>query len=95
MPAFVAWIVAGLSSLAASRLGSWIIGALLFMGIEMAATSFVVGPALAKITAAMGGVTGDAAGWLAFFNIDKYITIILSAYAGAAARNALFFRKKA
>jgi len=91
---FIAWLVAALSSLFASRLGSWLIGALIFMGIEMATSSFVVTPVLNQIKAAAGSITGPAAEWLAFFRIDKYITVILSAYAGGAAKNALFFRKK-
>jgi len=94
MPAIVAWIAAALSSLFASRIGSWIASALLFFGIELATYSFAVTPAITMIQNQFAGVGGDAIGWCAFFNIDKYITVILSAY-GAASLKGAFLRKKA
>ncbi len=55
---FIAWLMAGLSTLVASRLGSWFVGALIFMGIELATSSFVVTPILNEIKGAAGAVTG-------------------------------------
>lgn len=92
MPALIAWLVAALSAVFASRIGQWVVSALVFLGLELAVTSFAVEPILNQIKGVASGV-GDAVGWLAFFNLDKYITVILSAYAVGAGK-AAFLRRR-
>lgn len=89
MPALIAWFVAGLSRLFASRLGMWITSALVFLGLELGTQTVVVQPILAQIQATASGLPADAAGWMAFFNIDRYITILLSAYAAGGVKTVL------
>jgi hypothetical protein len=40
-------------------------------------------------------MSGEAVAWIAFFNGDKYITIILSAYAVASAKGVILRRRGA
>lgn len=94
MPAIIAWVIAGLARLFASRIGQWVTSALVFLGLELATSQVVVAPLLAQIQAVAGGV-GTGAVWLGFFNIDRYITIILSAYAVGAGKSAILRRRAA
>lgn len=93
MPALVAWIVAGLSRIFATRIGMWVVSALVFLGLELGTQRVVLGPVLGQIQSVSGGLGGDAVGWLAFFNVDRYLSIIISAY-GAAAAKGVILRKR-
>lgn len=95
MPALVAWIVAGFSSLFATKIGQWAVSVLVFLGLELGTQSFVVAPVLAQIKSVASGLSGDAIGWVAFFNLDKYITVILSAYAVGAGKRVILQRRGA
>lgn len=95
MPALVVWIIAGLSSLFASKIGQWCVSALVFLGLELATQSFVTAPIIGQIQSIATGLPGDAVGWLAFLNADKYVTIILSALAVAAGKSAILRRRAA
>lgn len=88
-------IGAFLSRVVASRIGYWILAALTFFGLQFVATEFVADPLLAQIQAAFAGAPAEILEWLAFLNVDKYITMILSAYAAAAAVGSLRLRKVA
>lgn len=94
MPAMIAWVLAGLARLFASRIGQWVTSALVFLGLELATSQVVVAPLLAQIQSVAGAV-GTGAVWLGFFNIDRYITIILSAYAVGAGKSAILRRRAA
>ncbi len=82
-------LLAGLSRLMGTRLGQWILSALAFLGINFLTQEFAVDPMLNKIKATFAGAPGDIVAWLGFLNVDKYVTLILSAYATAAATGAL------
>lgn len=98
--AFLAGIWEFLSALASSRLGWWLLAAIQFFGIQWATTEFVADPLMAQIQAsftAMGGVAVYGAKilrWLAFMNVDRYITGVMSAYASAAGASWLRMRRK-
>lgn len=94
MPAIVAWIVAAFARLFASRAGQWVTSILVFLGLEMATREVVVAPLLAQIQAVAGSV-GAGVVWVGFFNIDRYITIILSAYAVGAGKSVILRRRAA
>lgn len=94
-PAVVGWIVAGISRIFATRLGGWAAAALAFLGLQWATHSFVMAPVIGQVQAAIGGAGGDAVAWLGFFNLDRYITIILSAYAVASGKRAFLRRRSA
>lgn len=86
-------IGAFLSRVVASRIGYWVLAAMAFFGIQFMATEFVADPLLAEIKAGFAGAPADILEWLAFLNVDTYVTMILSAYAAAAAVGALRLRK--
>ena len=87
-------IGAFLSRVAASRIGFWFLAAIQFFGIQWAASEFVVDPLKAQILAAFNGAPADILRWLAFLNVDRYITGILSAYAAAAGAGWLRMRRR-
>lgn len=93
MPAIIAWLVAGIARLFASRMGQWVTSALVFLGLEMAVREVAVGPLIGQIQSIATGLAGDAVGWLAFFNADRYITIVLSAYAVGAGKSVMLRRR--
>lgn len=86
-----------LSRLMASRLASWIVGALLALGISWGTQTVAVTPILNAIKATASGVTGSALEWLSFLNVDRAVTIVLSAYATRAGLNGarLFLKRRA
>lgn len=93
MPAIIAWVVAGLARIVATRIGMWIVSGLVFLGLELGTQKVVLGPVLTQLQSVSSGLAGDAAGWLAFFNVDRYLSIIISAY-GAAAAKGVILRKR-
>jgi hypothetical protein len=96
MPAFIiaAFEVLGalFSRIVASRIGYWAVQLLLFFGIQIAVNKFVAGPVKSGLSAAFGGVTADVIQWIAYLNVDRAITIIISAYA-AVSMGRMFLRK--
>lgn len=94
MPLWLVGIGAFLSRVVASRIGHWVAIALAFLGIQWAATQFVVDPLLNQIQQAFAGAPAEIVQWLAFLNVDTYITMILSAHAAAASVGALRMRKR-
>lgn len=91
---FLAPLLAGISRLFATRIGFWILSALAFLGIQFAATEFVVEPLLDYIKGALGGAPATILEFLAWLRVDDYVTVVLSAYTTAAATGALKMRKK-
>ncbi|WP_182267820.1 DUF2523 family protein [Stenotrophomonas maltophilia] len=87
-------LLAGLSRLFSTRVGQWILSALAFLGLNFVAQEFAVTPLLDQIKGSINGAPGDILAWVGFLNVDKYVTLILSAYATAAAAGALKMRMK-
>ncbi|MCU1145202.1 DUF2523 domain-containing protein [Stenotrophomonas maltophilia] len=87
-------LLAGLSRLFGTRVGQWILSALAFLGLNFVAQEFAVTPLLDQIKGSINGAPGDILAWLGFLNVDKYVTLVLSAYATAAAAGALKMRMK-
>lgn len=73
-----------LSRLVASRLGQWLLTAALFLGINFVSKKVAVDILVPQIAAHIGGMGALTVAWLAYLNVDRAITIILSAYASAA-----------
>lgn len=93
MPALIAWLARVFST----RLGSWIAGAFVFLGLSLGTQEFAIAPLRAYIETAWAGVGADIAAWLGAFNIDRAITILLSAIAARAtiAGGALYLKRRA
>jgi len=80
------WILSWLSRLIFSRLGAWIVAGLVYLGVYLGTQNIVVEPLLDQIRAyGEGAPSGAVAEWMAFLNIDRSITMVLSAYAAAFA----------
>ena len=94
MPALALWIAALVGRVFATRLGMWVVSALAFLGLQFGVHHFAVEPLMDQVRASTSGLAGDAAAWAAFFNIDKYISIIVSAY-GVAAGTRVFLARRA
>lgn len=83
---FVAAALAALSRLFATRIGQWVLSALLFLGIGFATKEAVTDPIMGYLADGFNGLPGNFALWAAFLNVDKYCTIVASAYIGAAGK---------
>lgn len=90
MWAIVVGILSLLGRLFASKLGRWIIGALMFLGISFATTRAVKYGLQTALDFGWGGIPADLAQWLSFMNVDACFSVIASGYvAGWAAKAAL------
>lgn len=69
-----------LSRLISSQLGRWILSALAWLGITWATQQVATGPVLSELQGYFSGLGSEALFWVAFFNLDKAITMILGAY---------------
>ena len=84
MPVIWAALTSAFGWLVRSQIGRWIVIALGAIGIQFVATEALLDPLIAHISSNVGGGVGAATAWLGFFNVDRYVTLILSAYAAAA-----------
>lgn len=91
---FLIGLGAWLGEFVASKVGFWVLSALVFFGLQWGTTEFVVEPLLARIQEAFSGAPSDIIQWLAFLNVDRYVTIVLSAYATAASVGGLKLMRK-
>lgn len=94
MPAIWLALTTVLGNLVRSRIGFWIGAALTAWGVQAVSQNFVVEPALASIQQQIGGLGSVVVAWFAYLQVDKVITITLSAYAAAAAFSSLRLIKK-
>lgn len=93
----VASILAWLSRLLMIKAGVWVVGTLTFLGLYFGTQEFFVEPLIDQVRdIAEGNITGAVAEWVAFLNVDKAITMVLSAYgtaSGIAATKVALFRR--
>jgi hypothetical protein len=68
-----------------SQIGRWLAIGLTSLGIQFAVSEGVMTPLINYINANASGGVGAATVWLGFFNVDRYISLIISAYASASA----------
>ncbi len=92
MPVIVAWVMLGLRILLLAKIGNFIASILVFFGLQIVARKYGIEPLIQYMRdiAVTGGA--EALSWMAFFNIDRYITVILSAYSVVAAKG-IFIRR--
>lgn len=99
MPAFLAPFVAGimaaLSRLFSTNVGVWIATALGALGLSLVTHEVAMGPIMDMVRSSASGVPADLAQWLGVLQIDRYITIVLSAYTAGAVKRAFLVRKAA
>jgi hypothetical protein len=92
---FIAALWAGLSRILATRAGQWIATALAALGISFVTTEAVLDPVLSMVASSFGGLPGSVAQWVGVLNFDKYVSIILSAYAAGGIKRAIMTRRAA
>lgn len=83
-----------LGRLVSTRLGFWIAAALGTLGLQLAVQQVAVGPAIDMVQTNFSGMPSDLVAWVSYLNVDKFVTIVLSAYAAAATLSAVKLRKK-
>ena len=93
----VGLILSWLSRLLMLKAGLWIAGAMVSVGIYFGTQTFLVQPLIEQVMLlAQGAFVGEVTQWAAFLNLDKAITMVMSAYTAAAAitavKTALFKR---
>lgn len=93
MPALLLALVGLLWNVARAVLPSIIGKILITLGLSVAVSHFVLPDAIAFVQSHMGGITGDMVGFLAFINVDKMITMILSAAIARTAGRAVLSAK--
>lgn len=87
-------LLAALSRLFGTRIGHWFLSLLAFLGLQWMLQEFAVDPLLDMIKSSFAGAPAVIVGWLGFLNLDRYVTLVLSAYGMAAAGSALKMRMK-
>lgn len=80
MGAILAAAGALLARIFASRIGGWVVGALIWLGLSITTYKFGVEGFRSLIANEMGQA-GFLINWLGFFGVDEAITIVLSAIA--------------
>lgn len=86
-------IVAGFSRLFATRIGGWVAMAMIALGLSWVTTEAVMTPVIGMVSSAAGGLPATIAQWLGVLNMDKYISIVLSAYAAGGIKRAVLARR--
>ena len=97
MPAFLAPLLAAIGALfsrvIATRAGQWIATALAALGISYVTTEAVLDPIIGLVQSSFGGVGATAAQWMGVMNIDKYVSIVLSAYTAGGIKRAIMVKR--
>lgn len=84
-------LIARLASMMQSQIGRWVATAMLAVGIGVATNTVITGPGMDALmdtiqaqTDGGSALRAAALNWFAFFNMDKAITMVMSAYASRA-----------
>lgn len=78
-----------LSRVVFTRVGQWAIALLASLGLALGTQTVVMDPLLDKVGQGFAGIPPEVAQWLGFLNVDVYVSIVLSAYVGAAIKSVL------
>jgi len=85
MPAIIAALLGGLRMLFASRLGTWIVGAMVWAGVGLFSTKVVLQPTIDQLEGFVnqlgsGEMGATALQWAGVLKFDVAITMVVSAY---------------
>lgn len=80
------WLIGAISGLIFSKAGAWIAGALAALGIGLTVQVALFDQLMDYAQTGFSGLPSTAAHWLGFFNVDRYVSIVLSGYVGASAK---------
>lgn len=97
MPAFLAPLIAALvaafSRVIATRIGQWLLSAMVFFGLAWTTQHVVMDTVMNQVASHMGGVSGDLAQWMGVMRLDSYVSIVLSAYTVGTVKRAVLARR--
>lgn len=93
MPIFLGAIWASFQRFAMTRVGMWVVSAMIFLGISLASHEVLVGPIIDRIRGT-GGLPADVMAWAGAFGVDKVLTMLLSAYATLAVKGGVKLVKR-
>lgn len=83
-------LLGGAEKMLSTKLGSWIAGALVFLGLSLGTTRAVKYAVDNWVIDGLAKVPGDMVAWLSWLNFDAAIGVILSGYAAAASTKAAY-----
>lgn len=85
MPVFIGIFISWLAKMLLTRAGGFVASAMAAIGIQFAAQSFLVEPAITMVTQSFTGIpSAQVLAWLSYIGLDNMVTTILSAYAANA-----------
>lgn len=85
----VASALAWLSRMLMIKAAAWIIGVFIYLGIYLGTHEFLIEPLIDQVRGiAENNTSASIAQWVSFLNLDRAITMILSAYTAAGAISA-------
>ena len=84
MPLFIGplitFFIAAFGRLMATQAGRWVVMALGYLGLSLGTHTLVITPIIDQLIS-MASTTGTISQYISYFNFDKVITMITSAYA--------------
>ena len=83
------YLIGALSALIFTKAGAWVTSILTALGLGFAVQVAILTPVLSHVSSAFGGLPSDLANWMGFLNIDKYVSIVVSAYVGSLAKRVI------
>ena len=89
----IAGLVAAFSRLIATRAGMWVVSVLGFLGLSLATQTVAMGPIMDQVASHMSGVGGELAQWMGVLNLDRYVSVCLSAYTVGTVKRAFLARR--
>ncbi|PZP59143.1 DUF2523 family protein [Pseudoxanthomonas winnipegensis] len=90
MPVFFAW----LGEFFLTRIGGIVLTGLAALGVGWFTSEFAVTPLLSMAKGYFSGLPAEVLPWVSFVGVDRYVTMVLSAYAVAAAGGSLRMKLK-
>lgn len=89
----VGGFIAAMGRMFSTKIGGWVATAAMALGIGLVTNEAIMQPAIQAVQSAAAGVPGTALAWAGVLNLDKYITIVLSAYAAGGIKRAILARR--
>ena len=96
VPIIIAPLLAGIGTML-SRLfftqgGRWAIALLASLGLALTTQTFVMGPIMDRASEGFTQLPPNVAQWLGYLNVDKYVSIVISAYVGSGIKSVILRR---
>lgn len=80
------WLLGALSGLIFSKAGAWIAGLFAAVGVGLTVQTVVFDQITQYAQQGFNGLPAEAAAWVGFLNIDRYVSLVISGYVGGGAK---------